>query len=53
MGALSYFKEVEYAFNNGILGKEDGNWVFLSQSDEIKKISLSNLIARKFILGIH
>ena len=25
VGTLSYFKEVEYALNNDILGKEDGN----------------------------
>jgi hypothetical protein len=35
------------------LAKEDGNWVFPSERDDIKKISLSNLTARKFILVIH
>ena len=51
MGALTYFKEVEHAFNNGILAREDGNLVFPSQSGEIKKTSLSNSTALKFILG--
>ena len=38
--------------NNGILTEEIGNWVLPTEGDELKKISLSNVTARKFVNAI-
>ena len=52
MASKEYFGEVEGKLNNGILSEENGNWVLPTEGDELKKISLSNVTARKFVNAI-
>ena len=47
MHTTEYFTEIQHALNNGILPEENGNWVLPMQGNELRKISLSNLTARK------
>ena len=47
--AKVYFKELETRPNNSILAEKISNWVITTKCDELKKISFSNLTARKFI----
>ena len=52
VASKEYFGEVEGKLNNGILSEENGNWVLPTEGDELKKISLSNVTARKFVNAI-
>ena len=52
MGAKAYFNEFETRINNGILSENNSNWVIPTELDELKKMSLSNVTARKFIRKI-
>ena len=46
------FTEIQHTLNTVILSEENGNWVLPTQGDELRKISLSNLTARKFVTNI-
>lgn len=50
--AKEYLLKVQDIFNSGMLAKENGNYVIPTERGELKKLSFSNVTARKLVNNI-